>query len=165
MKFFYKTKDARPQEIDCSEEKKDQPSIVEVKGRAVVKLSFDDKFMITKAGALEWLCREINRTYGKYTRGVASGTVQDSLYFPLVKHCYKYSIDKVFIEIVFQSENGYEVLKNELEQLTEAFKDKNCLNTNNIPYIPKTTHAKKGSSWLKQNEYLNFMKLLKKYEY
>lgn len=136
--------------------------VLNTPGRNVIKITAGEKFIITKCGGLEWLRKEISSTYGKYQR---RGIADDNFYIKLIQYCYKNQINKLIFEVVYNDENGYNVLKKELELLQENFGKKDCLNINNIPYIPKTIHAKQGSNWLKQNEYLNFMKLLKNYEY
>ena len=130
--------------------------------KSVFKLSIGDKFYIGKTSNLLFIKSEIQTVYGKYLRG---GVLESNLFYPVVKELHKYEKPILFIEILFESDNGYSVLKYELEQLEEHFCSKNCLNKNNIPHIPKTVVAKKGSNWLTQNEALNFRKLLTKYEY
>jgi hypothetical protein len=133
-----------------------------IDGRAMVKITCGEYYVITKCGQLEWLVDELNTTISKYKKG---GILETNIYFALVKKVYKDKILKGSIDVLFQSKNGYEVLKKELETLAECYGKKECLNISNVPYIPKTVHAKKGSNWLKQNEYLNYMKLLKTYNY
>ena len=137
-------------------------SLDESKGRAIVKVSCGDYYMITKCGAIEWLEKELNKTFSSYTN---QGVHKDNLHLKFIEKCHKLGFNKGVIEVLYQTTNGYDLLKKELELLMEHFGKKNCMNSNNIPYIPKTIHANKGSNWLRQNEYLNFMKLLKNYEY
>jgi len=129
---------------------------------SVVKLSVGDKFYIAKTTSLEWLRSELQSVYGKYLRG---GIAETNLYYSLVRYIHKQEMPKIIMEVLYTSDNGYQVLKYELEQLSEHFGTRNCLNQNNTPHIPKTVAAKKGSQWLKQNESLNFRKLLTKYDY
>ncbi len=134
----------------------------ESKGRVIVKVSFGDFYVITKCGSIDWLIHELNTTLSKYKK---QGVNKDNLYIRFVEKVHKLDFKKGVIEVLYQSDNGYDLLKKELELLIEHYGKRNCMNSNNIPYIPKTIHANKGSNWLKQNEYLNFMKLLKNYEY
>ena len=143
MEYKYKTPDA-------------------TKGRTIVKVSCGDFYVITKCGSIEWLVSELNTTLSKYKK---QGVNKDNLYIRFIEKVHKLDFKKGVIEVLYQSDNGYDLLKKELELLIEHYGKRNCMNSNNIPYIPKTIHAKKGSNWLKQNEYLNFMKLLKNYEY
>lgn len=130
---------------------------------AVIKLiCSDDKFIILKTMNLEFTKTELFKMYGRYHR---NGIPETHFLFTLIKHLYKMEVPKVKCEILFQSDNGYYVLKNELEQLIKYFGKRDCLNANNIPYIPKTAHANTGSRWLTQNQALNFRKLLTKYKF
>lgn len=128
----------------------------------IIKITSRDKFIIFKTVNIEWMISEIQSTYGKYNR---NGVLETNLFYPLIKHVYGHEIHDIKVEILLTTTNGYEALKFELEQLIEHFGTKPCLNKNNIPHIPKTVVAKKGSNWLTQNEALNFRKLLLKYEF
>lgn len=134
----------------------------EIKGNAIVKLSYGDKYIITKCRDIGWLEKEFRSTLRRYDDKELK---RENFYYKFAKYIHSVDAKKVLCEIIYQTENGYDVLKKELELLIEHYGNKDCMNENNIPYIPKTIHAKKGSSWLKQNEFLNFMKLLKNYEY
>jgi len=136
---------------------KDIPTTV-----SIIKVNCEGKFYIAKVSNIDWFEKELQKTYGKYIR---IGIPESNLYYPLIKHLYKQDRPKVSIEVLYTSDNGYKLLKFELEQLQEHFGKKDCLNLNNIPYIPKTVVAKTGSNWLTQNQALNFRKLLTKYDY
>lgn len=140
----------------------EQPDNGEKKRVFVLKISCNGKFLIFKATSIEWVQVEISKVYGKYQRG---GILETNLMYPFVKWVHKQDRKKILIEVIFASNNGYEVLKFELNQLIEHFGRPECLNANNVPHIPKTEVAKKGSGWLTQNEALNFRKLLTKYNY
>lgn len=138
---------------------------IEVKGKrnvSIIRISCGDKFYIAKTVNLEWVVKEIKKVYGKYHR---AGILETNLFYPLVKYVYTRDIHVIKMEVLFTSTNGYFVLKYELEQLMEHFGKKDCLNLNNIPHIPKTEVAVKGSNWLTMNQSLNFRKLLTKYRY
>lgn len=129
---------------------------------SIIKISCDDKFYIAKTSNILWIEKELQSTFGKYLR---IGIPETNLYYPIVRLLYKQEKPKLVIDVLFSSDNGYDVLKFELQMLMEWFGTKDCLNKNNIPHIPKTTVAKKGSSWLTQNQALNFRKLLTKFKY
>ena len=132
------------------------------KGRAIVKVTMGDYYIITKCGSLNWLDDEIRSTYRKYLK---QGIPESNLYSSFIEAVHKKELKYGTIQVVYQTTNGYDLLKKELEMLIQHFGRRYCKNTNNIPYIPKTVHANKGSNWLKQNEYLNFMRLLKNYDF
>lgn len=132
--------------------------------RHLVKIIANEGYMITKCGSIEWLCKELNKTMSDLV-DKSTGVYTDNLYYDLLKYVIKHDINKLYFEPIYSTANGYQLLKQELHFLEENFGKKGCLNNRNIPYIPKTVHANKGSNWLKKNEYLNIMKLLKQYEY
>jgi hypothetical protein len=134
----------------------------EINGTAIVKLSYGDKFIITKTRNILFLQSEISKSMGMYRKKKLD---KSKFYYLFAKYLCSVEAKRVMCEKLFESENGYEVLKKELEILIELYPNSNCTNQNNIPYLPKTVRAAKGSNWLKQNEYLNFMKLLKGYDY
>ena len=130
--------------------------------RSVFKIICGEKYFIGKASSIEWLSSELKTTYGKYLRG---GIPETNMFYPVLREYVSKELEELEIEVLFSSDNGYELLKFELEQLIAHYSKPGCLNPNNIPYIPKTTVAAKGSNWLTQNQALNFRKLLKKYSY
>ena len=127
----------------------------------VIRIGAGGKFFIIKSTNIEWTIEEIRRALGKYQRG---GVLETNLFYPFVKWVFKENITKTVIDILFTTTDGYQVLKYELEQLSEHFGKKECLNGNNIPHVPHTIRAKKGSSWLTDNQRMNYFKLLSKYE-
>jgi hypothetical protein len=134
------------------------------KGRALIKLSFGQYYVITKCGEIGFIDNEIRTMHKRYLHN-RDGIPTNGLYFRLIETIYKQELEFGIVEVLLQTTNGYDLLKAELKLLEDHYSKKYCLNSNNIPYIPKTVHANKGSNWLTQNEYLNFMKLLKKYDY
>ena len=129
---------------------------------SILMLTCGEKYYIAKTANPSWMIDEIKATYGRYLR---DGIHETNLFYPLIRYMHKENNHTLKVEVLFTSTNGYQVLKFELEQLAQHFGNKNCLNKNNVPHIPKTVRAKKGSNWLTVNEELNFRRLLKKYEY
>lgn len=129
---------------------------------SILKITCEDKFYIAKTVNPAWMVEEIKNVYGKYQR---NGVLETNLFFPLVKYIYRHEIHKIKVEVLLTTTNGYQALKFELEQLIQHFGKPQCLNRNNIPHIPKTEVAKKGSGWLTMNQSLNFRKLLTKYKF
>lgn len=127
----------------------------------VFSISCNEKEYIGHSMSLTWLADEITKTYGKYHR---NGVRTDNLYYPLVKEYYGMVKPAMIITVLFETDNGYDLLKYELEMLAGLYGTSKCINASPIPYVPKNVHLKRGSAWLTKNQYLNFMKLLKKYE-
>lgn len=146
-----------PKELPPLEDKKTKRRNV-----SILKITCEDKFFISKTVNIEWMVEEIKSMYGRYQRG---GILNTSIFYPLIKYIYNHKVHKINVEILLTTTNGYQALKFELEQLELWFSKQQCLNHNNIPHIPKTEVAKKGSGWLTMNQSLNFRKLLTKYEF
>lgn len=141
--------------------------------RSVFKVIIGDdkKYYIAKASSIKWFIDEIGMQYGRALRPHLrkEGTdTKKGLYYPIIRELLKMGDKPVMtLEYIFESENGYQVLKKELELLAEHFGKKGCINENNVPHVPKTTHQTTASksAWLTQSEMMNFHKLLNGYEY
>jgi hypothetical protein len=135
--------------------------VLNLSGRTVVKLKAGDKYVITKTGNIEWLCRELGNTLARYVDGQLP---KDNLYYKLVKHIFDFGIKDITVQFLFNSDSGYEVLKFEQDQLDKFYGKKACLNIHRTSYMPRTVNKDQIpiSLWLKVNESLNFYKLLKK---
>ncbi len=131
--------------------------------KCVIKMICGGKYYIGRCLNFEFLTTELLTLYKRYL--YRSGIREDNLYFPLLEHIVKNNIQAVEIVILFKSESGYEVLKEELNQLVLHYGKRNCLNKNNVPHVPKFKTPKSPNKWLTHNEYLNFMKLLNKYDF
>lgn len=131
--------------------------------RSVVKITAGDKYIITKCGSIEWLCKEISTLLGKYQRRNV-GIDETNFYTPLIQYIYKYQIPEINIEVLYTSTNGYNVLKYELDELMKHFGKKGCLNNNTTPYLPalkqKDGTDQPSSRWLTLTQFANFNKLL-----
>ena len=130
--------------------------------KSVFTATCGDRFWIGHTTSFFWLEPHLRKLFFKYHDG---GIPETELYFPIIKAAAKMDRPTINLKVEFTHESGYQVLKHELGMLEEWFGKRACLNRNNIPYIPKTVRAKKGSNWLTDNEALNFRKLLTKYEY
>lgn len=66
------------------------------------------------------------------------------------------------VEVILESDNGYQLLKREQIELATAMKDKNCLSGNVEAYIPKfRTKTALYGDWIKPAHVLCFKKFLK----
>ena len=139
------------------------PEIGYEKGmKYVVKILIGEKYFITHVTSLSFLQKEIQNTWGKYHR---VGIMEKNLYYPVIRQLARVDKKEVEFQVLYQDASGYNVLKFELGVFVEEFGKPNCLNEENVPYVPKTTNAKKGSNWLTPNEFLNYSKLIKQYEH
>jgi len=127
----------------------------------VFQINCGESFYIGHTTSIDWLRKELASTYGRYHRG---GIPDSNLFYKLLRCYHAQEKPELRISVVLETDNGYEILKQELLLLAASVGTKGCLNESYVPYIPKTVHANKGSNWLTQNQYLNFMRLLKRYK-
>lgn len=135
--------------------------------KCVIKITVGDKFYIGRSANLSFVNKELRSVYKKYKYAFNGGVSEDNLFYPIVKHMVDKGIEFIEIEILYESHSGYEVLKEELRLLQENFGKRACLNKNKLPHLPqtfKTSTTQNRNRWLTHNEWLNFKKLLNKYE-
>jgi|688.fasta_scaffold1028970_2 hypothetical protein len=125
----------------------------------LVKITAGNRFLIVKTKNLAWLFTELNKMQKKY---VAQGVNKTNTYLPLIEHLYRRKLNEVSTEVLLHTENGYDILKMELELLREHYGTERCLNINSEPYIPAWNPKEKSFNWLTQNQLLNYYKLVKK---
>ena len=130
---------------------------------SVVKIKVGGKIYIAKTHNQIWLANELVNMYGKYQRELLK---EDNLYYPVIKYAVSKGIQEIYFETLYSNVSGYRVLVYELEMLAKYFGKRNCLNANNVPYVPKTNYERPGAyTWLQRNEELNYTKQLKKWDF
>lgn len=127
--------------------------------KCVIRYTAGTKHFIGRSLSFSFIQDELMTCYKRYK--FRQGIWDNNLFYPIVKHIVDKNIEDVFVEIIFQSESGYSVLKEELRQLELNYGKRKCLNQNQLPHIPKFKTPTATSKWLTHNEYLNFMKLIK----
>ena len=125
------------------------------------KLFIGKKFYIVKTKSLQWTEQNLNKLLKAYN---SNGMDGKDLYFPIVKNIHNTGIYELNIEFICQSSNPYDVIKAEFISLQENFGKRSCLNKNKNPYMPKYKPETKMHGWLTVNQYLNYKRLVKKYE-
>lgn len=131
--------------------------------KSVIRIDAGKWYYIGRSLNFEFIETEMKRVYkdimykGKHQ--------ENNLFYLLVKKIIDNAIENVTVSILFKSDSGYAVLKEELKHLEINFGKRYCLNQNNIPHVPKFKTENAPSKWLTHNEFLNFKKLLTKYEY
>lgn len=129
----------------------------------VFKIVAENKFYIARTSNFNFFDEEIRKTHRRYS--VGNGIPETNQYYNLIKYMVSKGCEKLEVELLFTDESGYKVLKNEIEQLSIHYGKSNCANMNNVPNVPKFKTGENSNKWLTRNEYLNFMKLLKKYDH
>jgi hypothetical protein len=128
---------------------------------SVIRVVLGDKFYIGKTASITWFEDALKKAYGKYA--FRNGLREDNMFYPIVKQIHKAGIEDIYIDVLFSSDNGYRVLQNELQQLLEHYGTKSCINTNQLPVVPKTSYDEAHKNkWLTVPQSLNYYIYLKK---
>lgn len=137
------------------------PKLLPKEKVSVIKVTIGDKFFIGKTASITWFSDAIKKSYGKYV--YKNGLREDNLFFPIAKQIHKSGIEDIHIDVLFSSDNGYRVLQNELQHLQQHFGTKHCINTNELPIVPKTSYNEANKDkWLTLNQSLNYYQHLKR---
>lgn len=99
---------------------------------------------------------------GKAGEGHREGQGKNTFYFQFYSHVKANPSLEWKVEVVFESDNGYQLLKREQIELAAAITDKRCLNSNVEAYIPKfRAKTFMYGDWIKPAHVLCFKKFLK----
>lgn len=120
------------------------------------KLTVGRKYMIVRTKSLIWLEMHLNDVLKAYNMNGTS-----DMYLPIVKHVHDTGYYEVFVDIICQDENPYNVIKVEFLALKEHVGKPLCVNKTIEPYSPKFNKKTKMFGWLTVNQFLNFKKLIK----
>jgi len=139
----------------------------------VYKLYHGNKYVIVKGKTLTGSVHLIEKGYQAFmTAGGGTGRGQggqgqnewdgvNTYYLKLYKYIYDNPKLISRIEILNESNSGYELLKTEHIELQKSIKDKNCINNNVQAYIPKYRKSTNSYGWISKAHVLNFQKFLK----
>lgn len=139
------------------------PGIEEI-GGCIYKLTNGNKFVIVKAKNLLSSLYLIEKGYFYFLHGGRNNKKKghkewegkNSFYYQFYKHLSRNRSNTTDIEVLFESENALELLKKEQTLLDEHIKDKNCLNSNVIAYIPKYRESTGSYGWISKEEHQIF---------
>lgn len=118
----------------------------------VFKLFWGEKYVIVK-------CKMFAR---------AKTNIETSLFYHLKTGMHDRLYEKFFdyikshpfyefqLQIIFKSDNHYQLLVHEQEELDKSKDDNNCMNTTFMAYVPKGIQGKR-KAWINRGDYLNFM--------
>lgn len=131
------------------------------------KLCYGKKYIVVKGKTLAGSVYLIEKGYayfiagGDHGEGHKEGDGKNTFYHKF----YQYIKDNpglVFrLEVVLETNNGYQLLKNEQIELNKAFYDKNLLNNNLTAYLPKYRQQTGSYGWISRAHVLNFRKFQK----
>lgn len=131
--------------------------IPEAKHHVIYKIWYADKYVIVAGKTLVRSIENINTNLEYFFKDTTKGRNPSDVFYNFYCHVDDNPFQQFRIEILFDTENIYQYLKNWHLELMKGHGDKKCLNIYYEPYIPKSTQKKRGS-WLNRGAYLNYMK-------
>ena len=126
-------------------------------GHVVYKIWYADKYVIIGGKMLARSIGNINTSLEYFFKDTPGGRSPKDMYYNFYCHVDDNPMQEFRIEILHDTENVFQYLKNWHLELIKGEQDAQCLNLYFEPYIPKSTQRKKGS-WLNRGAYLNYMK-------
>lgn len=130
----------------------------------VYKLSCNDHYVIVKAKDHIASVNAIQKAYNQFLRHSPSQRKRDNLYFHFFSYAEKRRSPEFSVEVLFESENAYELLKYEHDQLCKSRMDSKCLNNNIEPYIPQYNEDTMMYGWICKSSVLNYQKWVKSHK-
>lgn len=140
---------------------------------AVYKLYYGEKYVIVKGKTLAGSVYLIEKGYGGFIAGgggtgnKAGGAGQNewdgtnAYYFKFYTYIYNNPGLQFNVLVLLESNNAYQLLKREQQELNKSFTDKSCLNNNVQAYLPKFNKKTWQYGWVKMAHVMNFKKFLK----
>ena len=141
-------------------------------GSCVFKFYYGDKYVIGMGnylkGALDMIIGDIGRRF----RGKKSASGESRLFLIFSDYVNNNPGQEFKVEIIFQSNSAYKILKRCQEELDDAIIDPNCLNSFFHPFVSKRVQTPKLywdemmlrkkdlKYWINRGHYLNYRKWL-----
>lgn len=126
----------------------------------VFKLSIGKKYLYVKSKSLasgiffiekgyqSFIARGGYKGSKSFGKGQKEGHTKNTLYWRLYKLIHANPTTPIEVEVIIESLDAYELLKTEHELLEKSAKDKNCINNNIYPYIPKYNSKANAYNWI-----------------
>jgi hypothetical protein len=141
------------------------------------KLWYGDRFMIIKAKTLAGSIHIINKGYAIFLaagggRGNKKGGIGQKeydgvnpFYFKLFRYLHRNPSFEFKIEMILESFDYFELLKQEQLLLDKCIRNKKCLNNNVQAYIPKYREKTESYGWIPNESVEAFKSYLVSNEY
>ncbi len=123
----------------------------------VYKLWYANRYVIVKCKTIVRSVQNIKSGLDYFFKGTPKGRKDDDFFHEFFTHVQLHPFENFEIEMIFASNNPYELLKTEQAELFKAKYDPQCLNQSFDAYIPKFTQVNGKKSWINRGYYLNFM--------
>lgn len=145
------------------------PGYLEIES-CLYKLYYGDRYVIVKGKTLAGSVYLIEKGYAGFLAGgklaergfgLKAWKSKNAYYFKLYSYMKKFPSLQFRVEVLLESNNGYQLLKHEYIELQKCIRDKKCLNSNVTSYIPQFREETKSYGWISKAHVLNFKKFLK----
>lgn len=149
------------------------PEIDQEVASCVYKIYYGDKYLIIKGKTLSGSVYLLQKGYAQFIAGgggsgnnaAGSGHTEwdgiNTYYKQFYQHVHKNNLS-FSVRVLLESDNHYDLLKKEQQELNLSIKDKKCLNSNVESYIPKYRKSTKMYGWINRGSVLSFKKFLKR---
>lgn len=138
------------------------------------RLYYGDRYIIAKGKTLAGSVFLIEKGYAYFIAGGGGtgrrnlggvghkeGDGKNTYYRKFYSYIKKNPALDFRVEVILESNNGYQLLKAEQEELTKAIRDKKLLNNNITAYIPKYRVDTQSYGWISRAYVMNFKRFLK----
>jgi len=132
-------------------------SIPENKGHVVCKIWYAEKYLIVGGKTLARSIGNINTNLNYFFKDTLMGRNPNDMFYNFYCHVDDNPFQEFKVDVVSDTENTYQHLKNWFLELSKGKEDPICLNLYFEPYIPQNTQRKK-KSWINRGHYLNYRK-------
>jgi hypothetical protein len=141
-------------------------------GHSVFKFYYGEKYVIGMGSYLMGAINMIIGDIGRKARGKKSASGESRLFLIFSDYVNLNPGQQFKIEILFQNESAYQILKRCQEELDDAIADANCLNSFFYPFVSKRVQTPKLywnkmmirrvdlRYWINRGHYLNYRKWL-----
>lgn len=125
----------------------------------VVRIEYGKKYVIAKCKNQHTGLKVIENGLNAFVRGGKNNPT--GLYFHLFNYVIKNPNNKFRVKTLLHSENAYELLKLEQQELDKGANNPNFLNNQTEAYLPAYDYDLKSYGWIPQQHVINFKKWLK----
>ena len=127
--------------------------------KCVVKVKYNSKYVIAKCKDSIKTLKMIENGLNAFIRGGKNNPA--GFHFHLYNYVKDHPGGRFKVEYLLTTDNIYELLKREQEELDKGLADQNMLNNQTEAYIQPYDPETDSYGWISKNAYMNFNKWLK----
>lgn len=122
----------------------------------VYKLYCGKKFLIIKGKTLAGSLMMFEKGYSYFVGYEHNITDKNRYYYKMYYYIFRHPDFSINIQVLFTSENAYDLLVFEQEQLSKYFSDKKCFNNNLTSYINVFNEKTDSYGWMSKQDVERF---------